>query len=79
MGFETAVRQEIEHRIQNTEYRIRILDYGDEMDLKALRRIYSDEKIIHVVKTRKGLSPRTRRFWSLYFHIPPEEITCSKM
>jgi hypothetical protein len=54
----------------------RILDYGDERDLKALRRIYPDEKIIHVVKTRKGLSPRTRCFWSLYFKIRPEEITC---
>ncbi|MEW6327026.1 MAG: hypothetical protein AB1487_05450 [Thermodesulfobacteriota bacterium] len=53
----------------------RILDYGDERDLKALRRLYSDEKIIQVVKTRKGLSPRTRSFWILYFQIQPEEIT----
>jgi len=28
----------------------RVLDYGDEHDVKALRGIYADEKIINVVK-----------------------------
>ncbi|MFH0925530.1 MAG: hypothetical protein V1872_07860 [bacterium] len=57
----------------------RILEYGDENDLKALRKIYSDKMIIKVVKTKRGLSDKTRFFWMLYFHIPLEEITCSKM
>lgn len=52
----------------------RILDYGDERDLKTLRGIYEDETIIEVVKTRRGLSPRTRRFWMLYFSILPEDV-----
>lgn len=52
----------------------RILEYGDERDLKTLRGIYEDAAIIGVVKTRRGLSPRTRRFWMLYFSILPEDV-----
>ncbi len=47
----------------------RVLDYGDEKDLKTLREIYADEKLIEVVKERRGLSSMTRRFWSVYFNI----------
>ncbi len=47
----------------------RILDFGDENDLQKLRRIYPDEKLIEVVEHRKGLSPMTRRYWSVYFNL----------
>ena len=57
----------------------RVLDYGNEKDLKILREIYPDKKLIEVVKKRRGLMPRTARFWSVYFKIPIQEIECLKM
>ena len=55
---------------QHAEYIIaRVLDFGDEKDLKTLRGIYADKKLIGVVRKRKGLSSMTRRFWSIYFNI----------
>jgi len=55
---------------QHADYIIgRVLDFGDEKDLKTLREIYADEKLIGVVKERRGLLSMTRRFWSVYFNI----------
>jgi len=54
----------------------RVLDYGDEKDVKALRDIYPDEKLIEVIKKKRGLMPLTVKFWAVYFNIPLEEITC---
>jgi len=48
---------------QHADYIIaRVLDFGDEKDLKTLREIYADEKLIGVVKERRGLLSMTRRF-----------------
>ena len=47
----------------------RVLDFGDEKDLKTLREIYADTKLIGVLRKRKGLLSMTRRFWSVYFNI----------
>ncbi len=49
----------------------RVLDFGDEKDVKRLREIYSDNELIKVVRTRRGLLPITKRFWSVYFNILP--------
>lgn len=57
----------------------RILDYGDEKDIKTLRAIYPDEKIIESIKKRRGLMPQTAKFWALHFNIPLKEIACLKM
>ncbi len=57
----------------------RVLDYGNEKDLKILREIYTDEKLIEVIKKRRGIMPKTARFWSVYFKIPIKEIECLKM
>ncbi len=51
----------------------RVLDFGDEKDVKKLREIYSDANLIDVIKKRRGLLPITKRFWSVYFNIPIEE------
>ncbi len=51
----------------------RVLDFGDERDVKKLREIYSDDELINVVRTRRGLLPITKRFWSVYFNIPLRE------
>jgi uncharacterized protein DUF6922 len=55
---------------QHAEYIIaRVLDFGDEKDLKTLREIYADEKLIGVVREKRGLLSMTRRFWSVYFNL----------
>ncbi|MEA1947154.1 MAG: hypothetical protein U9N83_07600 [Thermodesulfobacteriota bacterium] len=55
---------------QHADYIIaRVLDFGDEKDLKTLREIYADKRLIGVVRKRKGLLSMTRRFWSVYFNI----------
>lgn len=56
----------------------RVLDYGDEKDIKAMRSIYSNEKLIEVIKRRRGLMPMTAKFWATYFQIPFEEIACMR-
>ena len=48
----------------------RVLDFGDEKDVKRLREIYSDDELINVIRTRRGLLPITKRFWPVYFNIP---------
>lgn len=64
---------------KNASYIIaRVLDFGDEKDIKILRSIYPDEKIINVIKKRRGLMPQTAKFWALYFKIPFKEIECLK-
>lgn len=57
----------------------RVLDFGNGKDIATLRSIYPDEKIIEVIKKRRGLMPKTAKFWAVYFKIPLEEITCLKM
>ena len=47
----------------------RVLDFGDEKDLKRLREIYSDDELINVIRTKRGLLPITKRFWSVYFNL----------
>ena len=55
---------------QHSDYVIaRVLNFGDEKDLKNLRELYSDDRLIRVIKNRRALLPITRRFWSVYFNI----------
>jgi hypothetical protein len=51
----------------------RVLDFGDEKDLKKLREIFSDDDLISVLRKRRGLLPMTRRYWSLYFGVDLKE------
>ena len=53
----------------------RVLDFGDENDLKILREIYPDTLLIDVIQKKKGLLPITRRFWSVYFGLSSKEET----
>jgi len=64
---------------KNADYVIaRVLDYGDEKDIKILRSIYSDEKLIEVIKKKRGLMRITAIYWANYFNIPFENIECLK-
>lgn len=56
----------------------RILEFRDFKDVYALRKIYSDEDIVRVVRTRRNLSPRTGKYWAIKFGIPLDEVTCLK-
>ena len=53
----------------------RVLDFGDENDLKILREIYPDTLLMEVIQKKKGLLPITRRFWSVYFGLSSKEET----
>jgi hypothetical protein len=38
----------------------RVLDYGDVEDVAVLRKMYPDERIIDVIRTRRGLFPQKK-------------------
>lgn len=64
---------------KNARYIIsRILDYGNENDIRTLRKLYTDEQLIAVIKNKRGLLPKTAKFWAFYFKIPLTEIVCLK-
>jgi len=54
----------------------RLLDVADIEALRWMKRNYSDEEIIHVIKKSPALSLKSATFWSLYFDLPKEEIRC---
>jgi len=56
----------------------RILDYGDMEDVRTLRKLYSDEKIVETVRTRRNLLPKTGKYWAVKLNIPLEEVPCLK-
>ena len=63
--------------VQHAAYVIaRVLDYGDIEDVRVLRDIYPDEKIVEVIRTRRGLFPQTGKYWAVKFNIPFTEVPC---
>jgi hypothetical protein len=56
----------------------RVLDFGNMEDIRELRKLYPDEKIGQVVRTRRGLSPRAGKYWAVKFGIPLSEVSCLK-
>jgi hypothetical protein len=65
--------------VQHAAYVIgRVLDYGDVEDVAVLREMYPDEKIIEVIRTRRGLFPQTGKYWAIKFNIPFNEVSCLK-
>ena len=54
----------------------RVLDFGDMADVHRLREIYGDEQIARVVRCRRGLSPRTGKYWAVRLGIPVREVEC---
>lgn len=56
----------------------RILDYGDMEDVRKLRELYPDEKIVETVRTRRNLLPKTGKYWAVKLNIPLEEVPCLK-
>ncbi len=56
----------------------RILDYGDIDDVKKLLSLYSYQEIEEVIRTRRGLFPKTGKYWAVKLKIPLEEVACLK-
>ncbi len=54
----------------------RVLDFGNEKDIRKLLELYSLEKIAEVVRRRRGLLPQTGKFWAVKLGIPLEEVAC---
>jgi hypothetical protein len=49
---------------------LRVLNEGTDSDLRRLKELVSENDILNVVKTRRGLSTRTALFWANYYKIP---------
>ena len=56
----------------------RVLDYGNEKDINKLLDIYPREEIARVIKTRRGLLPKTGKYWAIKLNIPLTEVACLK-
>ena len=56
----------------------RVLDYGDVEDVRKIRKLYPDEKIIETIRTRRGMFPKTGKYWAIRFNIPFSEVPCLK-
>lgn len=54
----------------------RVLDYGDIEDIQVLKRVYSNDRIRDVVRKRRGLFPKTGKYWAVKFNIPFQEVAC---
>ncbi|MBN1849637.1 MAG: hypothetical protein JW932_13745 [Deltaproteobacteria bacterium] len=50
-----------------------VLDFENDENLRKLRSIFPEEKLIQVIKTRRGLSHMTRRVWSVYSKLSSRE------
>ena len=56
----------------------RVLDYGDVEDVRKIRKLYPDEKIIETIRTRRGMFPKTGKYWAIRFNISFSEVPCLK-
>lgn len=56
----------------------RVLDYGNEKDIKKLLDIYPREEMARVIRTRRGLLPKTGKYWAIKLNIPLTEVACLK-
>lgn len=54
----------------------RILQYGRTEHVNWMRKNFSDDDIIDIVKCSKIIDRRTANFWSIHFGINKDEILC---
>ncbi|MDH5187133.1 MAG: hypothetical protein OEZ20_06960 [candidate division WOR-3 bacterium] len=47
----------------------RVLNFGDVAALNWLRKTFHEDRLEQVVKTKRGLTPKTLAFWTTYFGI----------
>lgn len=54
----------------------RLLEYGNIDSLQWLRKTFSHDIIINTIKKSRRIGKKTANFFSLYYHIPSEEVLC---
>jgi hypothetical protein len=54
----------------------RILEYGDEQDVRWMLKNFNRSQIKRVLSGRRGLSSRSANYWSLVFNVPKNKILC---
>lgn len=52
----------------------RVLEYGDEDAVAWLRRTFTDEQILGVLRSDRHLTPLSANFWALLFGVPAHEV-----
>ncbi len=52
----------------------RVLEYGDEEEVAWMRRTFTPEQIVDVLRTDRHLTPLSANFWSLVFNLPAPEV-----
>lgn len=54
----------------------RLLDKGDVEAVKWVRENFKEDKIKETFKKIRGFNPKVGSFWSLFLHIPKEQVKC---
>jgi len=54
----------------------RLLEYGDFDSLDWLKKTYSRDQLVNVLKTSNRLSAKSGNFYALLFRVPKEECLC---
>lgn len=52
----------------------RVLEYGDEEAVAWMRRTFTEEQILDVLRTDRKLTRLSANFWALLFNVPVEEV-----
>jgi hypothetical protein len=52
----------------------RVLEYGDEEAIVWLRRTFSQDQIVDVLRTNRHLTPLSANFWALHFAVPAHDV-----
>ena len=52
----------------------RVLEYGDEDAVGWLRRAFTHEQILDVLRTDRHLTPLSANFWALIFGVPARDV-----
>lgn len=52
----------------------RVLEYGDRDEVDWMRGRFTEEQILHALRTDRGLTPLSANFWALVYGVPPEEV-----
>jgi hypothetical protein len=52
----------------------RVLEYGDEEDVRWMRRSFDVDQIVDVLRTDRRLTPLSANFWALHFGVHADEV-----
>lgn len=52
----------------------RVLEHGNEEAVAWLRRTFTEDQILDVLRTDRHLSSRSATFWALLFDVPTQEV-----